>query len=58
MQIKKGDLVEVYVPMGEPPYSYEILRVINVDLEEGLAFLEDNTSVGIGYCTLIQGEEA
>lgn len=51
--MKAGDTVEVYVPVGEPPYPKEIIKVLRIDKSEGLAYLEDGTSVGIGYCTVV-----
>lgn len=54
--IKEGDFVDVYIPVGEPPYEHEIRKVIKIDHYEGLAYLDDETSVGVGYCTLINTE--
>lgn len=52
-KIRVGDFVDVYIPVGEPPYEHEIRKVVEIDYPEGLAYLDDDTSVGIGYCTLI-----
>lgn len=51
--LKAGDQVDVYVPVGEPPYEHEVRTVIKVDFSEGLVYLDDDTSVGLGYCTKI-----
>lgn len=51
--LKEGDFVDVYIPVGELPYEHEIRQIISINLDEGLAYLDDNSSVGIGYCTKI-----
>lgn len=51
--LQAGDQVDVYVPVGEPPYEHEVRTVIKVDFPEGLVYLDDDTSVGLGYCTKI-----
>lgn len=53
-KIKVGDMVDVYIPVGELPYEHETRKVIGIDILEGLAHLDDNSSVGIGYCTKME----
>ena len=55
-KIEIGDWVDVYIPVGDPPYEHEVRQVIKLDPYEGLAYLDDKSSVGIGYCTKVDAK--